>query len=929
MRRNGRTAVLALSEAAAAGGGGAGTRPSIWLDTATLARVTAKKNSGSDTDWNAIKSAADSYAAATVPSYTLATVSNAKPAVATLSANVPWADTETVYLGGATGSWITVNAGEYPGLLGVKTGTTTFELWAGGPSVESITRGSTTTVTLTEDINWTGTPIIQFQGFLGGWANMNASIAGNLTATQTGARTFTVPFNTTSYPVYVQATHRGTLVAPNVHFVTKGTTTTLELWLDVLWTGTAAVKLHGFTGEWAALNGTRSATRTGTNTCTVPVNTSAFGTYDYGQHGGTVSAFPVDSTAFGSFSGQTIVVFPYDSVSFAYQGSGWWDRAQALALCYKILGNSPTAYGTKAVQWLDYIVGLGKNSIRRPVSADSFYSTRFTLPSIAIIYDWCYDLLTSQQKTNYATAVNFWFDNAVVEGGALDWFASDHERLQSNYFTGHVWGIGSAGLAGTGDNARAAEIVAAVRSKIDTYVLPAFASGGHAEGGYPFESYGYGTNGYERLLYYLDALKTATGENLSDDAPQLADSLIYNLRPDRWRAGDEGDYPGAYTGILIKSYPIVLAHVLAGTLRGGWMQYLYNNIVPTPNWNGGGTGAGQDIPTLTRLLWYDSGGTSFNYTSTEPLGKWSPGDHRLFCRSDWTSSAVWMGMNGSSQNAVGSHQARTGGHLEILRGDDPLMLYAGQMKGSNGVCQTAGGTGELFQLNSGLSNTLWYSDGGAHTFTGTAYWGGQGYWGVNDVLARDVTPEYAYASTSLVSAYDGNSGAGGRTLTTYKRSIVMLGSVAVVFDYAVRDTTARTAYWRWHFIRDASVSTSTNTATVSLGASKLFIRTWMPGSTAEATPTLTSEDVLDNFEAGTGTARAKVLKVQDAGTPSTTLRQLTHFRADATAASAPTVTLITATGNTAYGLSTVDGATTRVVMFAASGGELTSLEYAA
>src|SRR6185503_14082067 len=104
-------------------------------------------------------------------------------------------------------------------------------------------------------------------------------------------------------------------------------------------------------------------------------------------------------------------------------------------------------------------------------------------------------------------ALNAWYD----------WFAraafQNDGPAYGNYFGGHVMGFGLAGYATESDNPRGREITAHVRRLFDTHVPPAFTSGGFA-GGYPIEGYVYGANHFQRLLFYMLAVKTATGEDL-------------------------------------------------------------------------------------------------------------------------------------------------------------------------------------------------------------------------------------------------------------------------------------------------------------------------------------------------------------------------------------------------------------------------------
>jgi len=94
---------------------------------------------------------------------------------------------------------------------------------------------------------------------------------------------------------------------------------------DVPWSGTFPVYIAGASGAWAGINNDAypglTATKTGTKTFTIPINGSGF----------------------GSFSGQTPVIFPFDANNaidysgYSYQGLGWSDRIRLLEMLHILI----------------------------------------------------------------------------------------------------------------------------------------------------------------------------------------------------------------------------------------------------------------------------------------------------------------------------------------------------------------------------------------------------------------------------------------------------------------------------------------------------------------------------------------------------------------------------------------------------------------
>ena len=107
---------------------------------------------------------------------------------------------------------------------------------------------------------------------------------------------------------------------------------------SVPWLGSAPIFIAGATGAWTAVNtsGDRPAAMLATR-----VDSRSF-------------TVPIDSTTFGSFEGQRLVLFFSEGgySEYGYEGSGWQSALQTLGLAYQITGD-PT-YATKGIELIDY-----------------------------------------------------------------------------------------------------------------------------------------------------------------------------------------------------------------------------------------------------------------------------------------------------------------------------------------------------------------------------------------------------------------------------------------------------------------------------------------------------------------------------------------------------------------------------------------------
>jgi hypothetical protein len=663
---------------------------------------------------------------------------------------------------------------------------------------------------------------------------------------------------------------------------------------SVPWSDSTPVFIAGGTGAWAAVNATGdrptpiAATRVGAKTFTVPI----------------------DSMTFGSFSGQRLALFFSEGgySGYGYEGLDWQSTLETLGIAYQVTGNA--AYASKGIELIDYIASLGVAGMLAPEAIDSGFPSRSAIYGLAIGYDWFYDRLTASEKAAVAQALNLWFD----------WFKraafENNGPAYGNYFGAHVMGFGLAGLATQADNPRGPEIVTYVAGLFRTYVVPAFATGGFA-GGYPLEAYTYGTNHFQRLLYYVLAVKTATGDDIvsrTDYARKIARNLIYNLKPNNWQVSDEGDFAGDYTGVLQPSLPIVLSSLLAGTTEGQWMQHLSQHLAPAPN-------GGQTSDAFVQFLFSDRTRPAVDYRLTEPTWFHSPGDEHFYRRSSWQSDAVWTSIAGGT-TLWASHQMRGAGHIAMQRGNDYLLVNSGQWKGRTGVS----GTPQAFDLRSWRANTLFVDDFGDYLFPNPTYAGGQGYWGTNSVLAQDGGADFGYLKTDLTTAYSISDykPRENRSVRSFYRNFLSMGNgVVVVFDriQLLKPNYTKALYLHLNPV-GGPPALSGNSASIRVGRSALFIAALLPTApvlTVAADPVSDTDGRPITYRLGVSDSIAK-----------TTFNALYVLVATASSVtSMPPTTRVEATNGAMVGALVSDGDVRRVGMFATDGTPQSSVTYTA
>jgi hypothetical protein len=515
--------------------------------------------------------------------------------------------------------------------------------------------------------------------------------------------------------------------------------------------------LGGGTGAWAAVNkpgrsaGYWTATVTGARTFTLPIDSTSFGPLT-----GNLVGFP----ASGCLTGFTC----YD-----YEGAGWQESIEPLAIAYKVTGN--TAYAYKALAWMDYVNSLGAAGIDGPESTDSGYPSRSAVLTLGLVYDWCYDQLNydgngAARKAATAVTASLWFN--WMQSNA--WFGP---APTSNYWAGHILGFGVLGYATQGDNPNAQTLIDWATTQWNTYAVPGLtpaapgtSTGRLYSGVMPGTHYDAPYTWPWTAMYMLT--RATAGDtalpNYSAVANKMARALIYDLKPDRWAIRRDGVQTGSVTGVFSGIGPLALAHFLTqyaanadDSLKGGWMQWQFQHFGTAPNGTGNLLLNNKIAPHnyVERLLFYWPNRQAIDYAQTEPTYFYAPSDQpRIFWRSDWSTAADWLMFN-ASQHFIssGTGDTQIAGELDINRGTDYLIVNGQNWFGSGDGTSGLSSAGGIYTGND-LASTLYFNDGGlcARGIPG-GQWGGGAYAG--DPL-NNLTPTYGYARADLTTPYKYN-----------------------------------------------------------------------------------------------------------------------------------------------------------------------------
>jgi hypothetical protein len=488
------------------------------------------------------------------------------------------------------------------------------------------------------------------------------------------------------------------------------------------------------------------------------------------------------------------------------------------------------------------------------------YPMRTFAVGLAYGYDLLHDLpeFTAELKQEFYTVLN----------AELDWYRDNgYERDGDigNYFIrGYLTSALSVGWGTSDENPRAAEW-----RDLGSALLQRTRDGIAAKlpGGYgPQGTYAIGTTSDCLQLFTL--WRDLTGEDVLPTlswTDHLIPANIHGTRPDRSTFYDGGDW----SDVMPPAVPYEIGE--------SFLQYLPDHA---------------DAPYARQWL-ADVGhpttsGMVTDYKTVYPLSYCAPTTGPLYTRSDWGTSAVWLAF--AAGPIVVDHQHRDQGHVEIVRGGDPLLVDAGGYDASETTWH----------------NSLLVDDRGSGDLV--IYAPNQGSWGDDVAITRTrdaagVTYAQADLTTAWASPYGGNA------VQRAVRSLVFVRPDVVVVHDAVRVAQAATIVQaNWNFA--ANPVQTGDVFKVTSGGSALFMHPLLPATISPAMSTQTYDGRVSytyRQASPTGTSRAflHVFEVAPSGQAA--------MRSSA---------LVTSFGGAAQGVEVTAGAANRVLLFSAAGVEI-------
>ncbi len=366
---------------------------------------------------------------------------------------------------------------------------------------------------------------------------------------------------------------------------------------------------------------------------------------------------------------------------------------------------------------------------------------RFDGEQAAMVYDWCFDKLTSDQKTNLATRWNGY----VARAADLTW--GGHDMPENNYFWGYLrneieWGIITQQEHPDADKLLAHGLGA--RWKDSFLPFAQATSNGDGRGGIPQEGSQYGAymsdypvapfvsaSLYGRSLYdETDFFKTTVFYLVYATTPGLTTSAVDdNTGYEMFPFNDDESWQQRNSATRFADF-MTQAGISWGCLPVGKYARQWSKVtraVPSPY-----------------IAAIDQGGEALDYGAL-PLDYYAPGPRYFYGRNVWgaTATAFHWQLGDYSSAGVG-HSHYDFGNFQIWRGGRWLSR---ESVGYSDTYTDFGGTGSVDSESTVAHNTLLVNG------RGFADPSDKGVDGPPLVRRLESQTDYAYADVDLTKAY--------------------------------------------------------------------------------------------------------------------------------------------------------------------------------
>ncbi len=348
-----------------------------------------------------------------------------------------------------------------------------------------------------------------------------------------------------------------------------------------------------------------------------------------------------------------------------YGFKGWY-----AALLYQLTGN--ITYGTYAVNFINAYVlseqALINDGKEADVAFDSYLYVGDIIGDLSLVYDWCYNLLTADQRTMWRAYANqavwnVWNPDLARWGSKLyPWSGWSINNPMNNYYYSFLEATMLLGLAEYGDDPMGNEWITMFRiSKLRNQLIPEFAS--KLIGGGSREGTGYGIS-HKRLFGLYCFWQETTGERICDSTLHARQSLMYYLNmvvPTLDWVAPIGDHARESTGFLFdyeREYVEALSYLYRNDPIAGYGKWFLNHC-SVPEMEHG-------FEYVYDFI-YDISSVTETPLTELGLMYYAQGIGYIFTRSSWDYDATWINLIAGTYDE--SHAHHDQGSLMIYKNE--------------------------------------------------------------------------------------------------------------------------------------------------------------------------------------------------------------------------------------------------------------------
>jgi hypothetical protein len=446
-------------------------------------------------------------------------------------------------------------------------------------------------------------------------------------------------------------------------------------------------------------------------------------------------------------------------------------------------------YCTYAVQSIDAEVMMAQSEIASgnapDVSSDDYLDVGDDIGDLALVYDWCYDTLTSDQRTawlSYANqaVTNVWNpDSATWGGSAASWDGWAIDDPDDNYYYSFLRATMLLGLAAHGEYDGIDQWVTEFHdTKLVGELVPNFDM--NLQGGGSREGTGYGVS-LRDLFELYDVWAASTTEDIATMTPHTRASMldfIHQVVPTLDRIAPTGDQSRDSTASFFDYHRMFLEELV--------------HLFPTDSLAAPALALLQQcsVPAMTQEFMYvydfllDSDTAP---TSLDGLGTtyYAPGTGQFYSRSGWDTHATWINTNMGPYTESHAHQDQ--GALIIYK--DGYLTYDPVIDSHSGLPQDVDEHGTIRVVKDG--KPVAQDVGNSST-----------------LLALHAGTGYVHVAADL-TIFEGSAA------TLLQREIVYLQPDTVVIYDRATTPAANQQVWSLAFPATPAISGATTTVTAS------------------------------------------------------------------------------------------------------------------